>query len=89
MASLIAGATVDIETVTKDRYGRTVGIVSDSETNINQEMVRAGFAWVYQRYCDKPFCDYWLALENEAKTGKLGLWQEPDPVPPWEWRRRK
>ena len=89
LASLIAGATVEIESVTTDRYGRTVGIISDSGTNINQEMVQAGYAWVYQRYCDKPFCDYWLALENEAKTGKLGLWQEPDPVPPWEWRRRK
>jgi micrococcal nuclease len=89
LASLIAGATVEVESVAKDRYGRTVGIVSDSETNINQEMVRSGYAWVYQRYCDKPFCDYWLALENEAKIEKLGLWQEPNPVPPWEWRRKK
>jgi endonuclease YncB( thermonuclease family) len=89
LSSLIAGATVDIESVTTDRYGRTVGIVSDSERNINQQMVRAGYAWVYQRYCDKPFCDYWLALESEAKTDKLGLWQESNPVPPWEWRRRK
>ena len=89
LASLIAGATVEIESVTKDRYGRTVGIVWGNETNINQEMVRAGYAWVYQRYCDKPFCDYWLILENEAKIDKLGLWQESNPVPPWEWRRRK
>ena len=89
LASLIAGAVVEVESVTKDRYGRTVGIVWNGETNINQDMVRSGYAWVYQRYCDKPFCEDWLALEDEAKTDKLGLWQEPDPVPPWEWRRRK
>ena len=89
LASLIAGATVDIETVTTDRYGRTVGIVSDSETNINQEMVRSGYAWVYKRYCNKPFCDSWLVLEGEAKADKKGLWQESNPIPPWEWRRRK
>jgi micrococcal nuclease len=89
LASLIAGARVEVESVTKDRYGRTVGIVWDSEANINQEMVRSGYAWVYQKYCDRPFCDYWLALEKEAKTGKIGLWQEPKPVPPWEWRRGK
>ena len=89
LASLIAGATVDIESVTTDRYGRTVGIVWDSEVNINQQMVQAGYAWVYQRYCDKPFCEYWLALEKEAMTDKIGLWQEPNPVQPWEWRRRK
>ena len=52
-------------------------------------MVRSGYAWVYQRYCDKPFCEYWLALENEAKANSLGLWQEPNPIPPWEWREGK
>jgi len=89
LASLIAGAVVDIEPVDTDRYGRTVGIVSDSERNINQEMVRAGYAWVYRRYCDRPFCEYWISLESEARADKKGLWQEPDPIPPWEWRRRK
>ncbi|MFC1837249.1 thermonuclease family protein [Thermodesulfobacteriota bacterium] len=90
LASLIAGATVEVETVTTDRYGRTVGIVFDnSETNISQEMVRSGYAWVYKRYCDKPFCDFWLLLEKEARDDKKGLWQEPNPIPPWEWRRRK
>ena len=89
LASLIAGATVDIETVTKDRYGRTVGIVTDDGSNINQEMIWSGYAWVYRRYCDKPFCNFWLNLEDEAKIGKSGLWQEPNPIPPWEWRRRK
>ena len=26
-------------------------------------------------------------LETEAREGKRGLWVEPNPVPPWEWRR--
>ena len=89
LSSLIAGAMVEVETVTTDRYGRTVGIVWDEETNINQEMVRAGYAWVYRRYCDKPFCSEWLLLEDNARSSRIGLWQEPNPVPPWEWRRRK
>jgi len=88
LASLIAGAMVEIEPVTKDRYGRTVAIVMDDELNVNQEMVRSGYAWVYRKYCDKEFCDYWLALENDARAGKLGLWREPDPIPPWEWRKK-
>jgi len=89
MASLIAGEIVDIETVTKDRYGRTVGIVTSGGSNINQEMVWSGCAWVYRRYCDKPFCNFWLELEDEAKSGRSGLWQEANPIPPWEWRKRK
>jgi endonuclease YncB( thermonuclease family) len=89
LASLIAGAAVRIESVTMDRYWRTVGIVWEREANINQEMVRSGYAWVYRRYCNKPFCDYWQVLENEAKVEKLGLWKEPNPIPPWVWRRKK
>ena len=89
LASLIAGAMVEVETVTTGRYGRTVGIVWDGEINVNQQMVTAGYAWVYRKYCDKLICEYWLALENEAKADKLGLWQEPNQVPPWEWRSLK
>ena len=88
LASLIAGKMVDIEPVTEDRYGRTVAIVTNAETNVNQEMIRAGYAWVYLKYCDQPFCDYWLVLENEARANKLGLWLELNAAPPWEWRRR-
>src|SRR5262249_7554209 len=27
-------------------------------------------------------------LENEAREAKKGLWADPRPVPPWEWRKR-
>ena len=89
LASLIAGAIVEVETVTTDRYGRTVGIVWDDDTNINQQMVQAGYAWVYRKYCDRPFCSEWLELEGKARSSRIGLWKESNPVPPWEWRRKK
>jgi endonuclease YncB( thermonuclease family) len=28
-------------------------------------------------------------LENEARAGRKGLWADPQPAPPWEWRKRK
>jgi len=29
------------------------------------------------------------AVQAAAQSDKLGLWQDPDPVPPWEWRGEK
>ena len=26
-------------------------------------------------------------FENEAREGRKGLWADPQPVPPWEWRK--
>jgi micrococcal nuclease len=28
-------------------------------------------------------------LEMEARKDKKGLWADPQPVPPWEWRKRR
>ena len=28
------------------------------------------------------------AAEDQARAERVGLWRDPDPVPPWEWRRR-
>jgi hypothetical protein len=27
-------------------------------------------------------------LENGAREGRKRLWADPQPVPPWEWRKR-
>ena len=28
-------------------------------------------------------------MEAEARVAKKGLWADPQPVPPWEWRKQK
>ncbi len=86
-ANMIAGKVVEIEVVDKDRYGRIVGIVLIGGKNVNQELVRDGYAWVYKQYCKKQECREWQALEQAAKASRLGLWLDPAPMAPWDWRR--
>ncbi|MEW6441849.1 MAG: thermonuclease family protein [bacterium] len=87
-ADLVFGKSVDVEPVDIDQYGRTVGIVRlENGKIVNAEIVRAGFAWVYDRYCKNPMCLEWRSLEDEARGEGRGLWRDKHPVPPWEWRR--
>jgi endonuclease YncB( thermonuclease family) len=87
LASQLAfGKTVTIKERDKDRYGRTVAdVILPDGRSMNHEMVREGMAWRYRRYApnDKELS----RLETEAKTAHKGLWSDPDPVPPWDWRK--
>jgi Metal binding domain of Ada/Staphylococcal nuclease homologue len=47
-------------------------------------VVRAGFAWWFREYSTDQNLG---ALEDEARAAKRGLWADPRPVPPWEWRQ--
>ena len=51
-ALLPIGTTVDAESRDKDRYKRTVGIVRLADgTVVQTELLKAGLAWVYRKYC--------------------------------------
>jgi micrococcal nuclease len=84
---IVAGKIVEIEPVTKDRYGRTVAWVIADGKNVNKELVRAGLAWWYRKYA--PNDAELEQLEKEAREAGRGLWVEPNQMPPWEWRRAK
>jgi len=90
-ASLIANRVVEVKPITKDRYGRTVGYIYCDGEDVNLEIVKAGYAWVYRRYAPKPKskADKYFKCESQAKNRKLGLWADPHPVPPWEWRKAR
>lgn len=68
-----------------DRYDRTLGVVYAGEACVNTELVSAGFAWHYTTYSDSKVL---AKAETAARAAKAGLWTDPDPMPPWEWRRK-
>lgn len=85
LSSLIFGKTVTIRYREIDRYGRIVGKVFLDGTDINLEMLKAGLAWHYKRYDNTP---EYAEAESKAKEKGIGLWQQPNPIPPWNFRRK-
>jgi micrococcal nuclease len=86
-SSLAFGKTVVVMPTQKDRYKRTVGYVFlPNGVNLSYELVRAGLAWWYRKYSDDPVLG---VLELEAQLARRGLWSDPHPVPPWEFRKVK
>jgi endonuclease YncB( thermonuclease family) len=84
LSDLAFGKQARVVEVTVDRYGRIVGRVYVDGIDVNRELVAQGYAWVYRKYSNDAEL---LRLEVEAKQMGLGLWADPDPIPPWEWRR--
>jgi len=50
-------------------------------------MVAEGYAWAYRQYLDRPHASEYISLEEQARAKRLGLWQQNNPQPPWEFRR--
>jgi len=85
LSRLVFGKVVDIETSGLDKYGRTIGLVTLDCEAANYTMVKTGYAWAYRKYLRKYDLLTW---EEDARNQRLGLWSEPNPIPPWEWRKK-
>lgn len=86
---MLYGKTVEVETKGIDPYDRFVALVNVGGKSLNEVLIKKGYAWVYGKYCKERFCEDWLNLEIAARYAKTGLWSEPNPMPPWEFRRAK
>lgn len=72
-----------------DRYGRTVAVVFINGQSVNLQMVRERQAVVYSQYlsgCPNSRNDL-LTAEDAARSARLGVWAEANPVMPWDWRQ--
>ena len=86
----VAGKRVAIEFQKRDRYGRIVGKVWVDRLDACLEQVKAGFAWHFKKYQHEQSEEdrqRYAFAEQEARARKVGLWQDKNPMPPWEHRR--
>ena len=94
LSEWVAGRFVVVETDKRDRYGRVVGKVLVGGKDVCLAQVVAGFAWHYKKYQNEQTASdrqRYADAEQEARDAKRGLWQDPQAMPPWDYRaaRRK
>jgi len=61
-----------------------------NQTDVNLEVVKAGLARHYKKYQNEQSIEDQSAYanaENTAKNARLGLWSNPNSIPPWDWRK--
>lgn len=86
LAQKINQRQVQVKYKGKDRYGRILGEVFLNGESINLWLVQNGLAWPYIRY--NPPAHY-LDAYRIAKLNENGLWQDPNPIEPEEFRHKK
>lgn len=81
---LCFGKTVRVVPVKYDRNKRLIAdSFTESGLNLSREMVRSGYAWHFTKYSsDKNL----RADEEHARSNRLGLWTDNQPIAPWTFR---
>ncbi len=86
LKGLLNEGRVDVDISGTDRYGRKLGRLYWQGMDINRELVSAGYAWVYDKYVtDNSFYEN----QSKARNSKKGLWEDQNPLEPWNWRKLK
>ena len=85
LSELSYGRTATIRIVGRDRYGRAICKIAVAGVDVNKEQIARGMAWMYRRYAsDRTYSD----AEVKARSRRVGIWRDTQPVPPWDFRRK-
>jgi endonuclease YncB( thermonuclease family) len=91
LAALVFDRDVELQCGKIDRYGRSVCVVLLAGQDINLRQVETGLAWWYRKYAGEQTAEQrraYEAAEVDARGRTSGLWNDSNPIPPWEWRRK-
>ena len=92
LSNLVFDRSVVLECGKIDRYRREICVVLIGGKDANLAQVAAGLAWWYRKYAREQTPQQraaYEAAEDNARARRIGLWIDPAPVPPWDWRHRR
>jgi endonuclease YncB( thermonuclease family) len=90
MSRLVFGKDVELRPHTIDRYGRLVAMVYVDGIDAGFELLTAGLAWPFDRYLAQAPAEVqasYSAAVGRARDQRVGLWVDPEPIAPWQWRK--
>ena len=87
---LVEGKSVNVQVINVDPNGTAIAVVAiNDQYSLQAFLVGSGYAWVYAGHCDLRICTQWQSMEKQARGASRGLWIDPHPVPPWQWREQR
>lgn len=93
LSSICNNRLVVVSVVQRDEWKREVSDVlvrdpSDGrEFDIALELVQKGLAW--HDLSEEPWADRYREAELFARSQKIGIWSQANPIPPWEYWQRQ
>ncbi len=82
----LKGRRVTVTPLQRDQYGRLVArLTLDDGNDLGRLLISKGHAWWFRRYA--PHFRPYRQAEAAARRARVGLWSDPNPIPPWRWRR--
>lgn len=90
LQALVKNSKVCVDWHKLDKYGNKIGIIILGKAELNYKMINKGLAWhykVFQYQQSKYEREKYTEAEIDAKLAGIGLWSEPNAIPPWEWRK--
>jgi endonuclease YncB( thermonuclease family) len=86
LEELCKGKNISVERREKLPTGYVQGVITCDEIDASRAQLKRGMAWVLPH----PDVDIsFTAIQDFVWRDKTGLWSEADPIPPWEWVKRK
>jgi micrococcal nuclease len=86
-AAFVGGREVIVRGLHRNRQGRTTAeVLLQDGRNVGYELVKEGLAWARPETAGGQSL---VDTERVSRAEGRGLWSEPHPVPPWQWKVKK
>lgn len=92
LSDAVFDKVVTIEWSKHDTYGRILGKVLFNGRDVCLDQITSGMAWHYKYYQEDQTPEdrqLYAAAEIAARAAHVGVWIDPNPVPPWDFRRQR